>query len=240
MDDKFELSVDQMQLRAITRACRLINDQLKVRLPIDIKLLETILFETERLFQDQPYLSIMYQAIFSIAYYGLLRIGEIAKGAHSIKAADVLIGVNKNKIQLTLYTSKTHDEAVGPQKIKIAAVPPKADNPTQPNILSHTGRKEAHFCPFNLINKYMKIRGDFESLDEQFFVFNGLIPIEQSEIRATLSTILSRIGKDSSLFSFHSFRAGCVTDLYKWGFTIEQIKDIGRWKSNAVYRYLKN
>ena len=57
---------------------------------------------------EQPYLLVLYEAIFCLAYYGLMRIGELTEGDHPIKAKDIHIGVNKDKILLVLYTSKTH------------------------------------------------------------------------------------------------------------------------------------
>ena len=69
-----------------------------------------ILFEVERMFPTDYYLSILYKTIFTLGYYGLLRIGEIVadknketKMNHAVKAKDVHIGVNKNKILLVLY-----------------------------------------------------------------------------------------------------------------------------------------
>ena len=54
---------------------------------------------------DQPYLATLYTTIFSTAYYGLLKIGEIAAGTHPILATNVQIGINKKKIMIILQTS---------------------------------------------------------------------------------------------------------------------------------------
>ena len=64
-------------LDIITKGCKLENDQLKIRLPIKLGLLEQILFEVEHKFESQPYLHRLYKALFSAAYYGLMRIGEL-------------------------------------------------------------------------------------------------------------------------------------------------------------------
>ena len=44
---------------------------------------------------------------------------------------------------------------------------------------------------------------------------------------------------DKRLYSVHSLRAGRANDLLKLGLSVETIKKLGRWKSNAVFRYLK-
>ena len=60
-------------LSALTKACRIINDRVRTHFPIQCGLLELILFEIERHFarSNQIYLIIMYQALFSLGYYGL-------------------------------------------------------------------------------------------------------------------------------------------------------------------------
>ena len=107
-DDNYPWDDGKMLLRTLSRACRLTNDKLTVRLPIKSNLLEIILFEVKRHFQQQPYLSVLYQTLFVVAYYGLFHIGELASSTHPVKAKDVHIGTNKNKLLFMLYTSKTH------------------------------------------------------------------------------------------------------------------------------------
>ena len=66
---------NKVLLGALVRSCRLENDCIKTRLPIQKGLLEMILFEVKRnwdsSFNTQPYLVMLYQAIFCLAYYGI-------------------------------------------------------------------------------------------------------------------------------------------------------------------------
>ena len=101
-----------------------INDRIRKRLPIHCKLLELLLFETEREFGSQPYLQSLYKTIFSFGYYGLFRIGGLVcmdgnHKQHTILARNVHVAMNKNKILVILYSSKTHDKDKPPQKVKI-------------------------------------------------------------------------------------------------------------------------
>ena len=98
----------------LTQACKLQNDQVKCRLPIQKALFELILFELRRIMDGQPYLLSLYMAAFSLAYYGLMRVGV---GHHAVKAKNIHIGLNKDKMMLVLYTSKTHGHESYPQKI---------------------------------------------------------------------------------------------------------------------------
>ena len=106
---------------SLTRVCKLANDKVKTRLPIKIGLLELLLFELERVFVKQPYLTCLYRTMFILYYYGMFRVGELAFSQHQAKARDIHIGVNKIKILVVLYTSKTHDRSSRLQEIKISA-----------------------------------------------------------------------------------------------------------------------
>ena len=69
----------------------------------------------------QVYLATLYQALFSTAYFGLFRVGELTTRTHPVLARNVHIGSNKRKMLLLLQTSKTHGKGNKPQLIKISS-----------------------------------------------------------------------------------------------------------------------
>ena len=83
----------------------------------------------------------------------------------------------------------------------------------------------------------MHLRGTYRDEFEPFFVFRDKSPVKPQQFRDLLRSLLESISLDSSLYDVHSFRGGRTVDLYKFGYSIDQIKTMGRWKSNAVYRY---
>ena len=63
------------------------------------------------------------------------------------------------------------------------------------------------------------------------------------ELNADLTVLLNNypeLDNPRDLFSGHSFRAGLATILSVLGFSEEEIKGWGRWKSEAYIRYLKD
>ena len=108
------LMTNAMLLALITKACKLKNDRVQTRLPIFRNLLELILFEIEQIFCTQVYLSILFKTVFVISFYGLLRIGQVLQSNHVAKAKNACLGVNKDKLLITLYSSKTHDKGSRP------------------------------------------------------------------------------------------------------------------------------
>ena len=234
--DGYTWDDNKVILSSLVKGCKLENDRVKVRLPIKKGLLEMLLFEVERTFggfygkAPQPYLETMYTALFCLAYYGMLRVGELTLSPHTIKAANIHVGHNKDKILLVLYSSKTHGKESRPQKIKITA--------------TKEGRsfnnRNMFFCPFEAVTKYMGLKHFYAEDDDPLFVFADNSPIKDFHVRQILRQLLDKLSLDSKLYDVHSFRIGRTCDLQKYGYSIDQIKAMGRWKSNAVYKYLKN
>ena len=119
-----KLHEDTCLIHSLTKACRLINDKVKTRLPIHRGILNVLLKNIPRVFDKQPYLETMYKALFITAYFGLFRVGELTLGTHPVLAKDVHIALNKKKLLFLLRTSKTHGEDVKPQIVKISSREP--------------------------------------------------------------------------------------------------------------------
>ena len=201
---KVNLNEDRILLNSLTRACHLRHDKVRTRLPIKKHLLNRIIDATERYFALQPYLMKLYKAMFATAYYGLLRIGEITTSEHVVKAGDVQIGVNKNKLLFILRSSKTHSKGSKPQQIKISS--------TAVFDTDFNDERNTH-CPFSIIRAYLEVRKDRIDDMEQFFVFSDRSPVKPHHMRSTLKNIIKTLGKDESLFETHSFRSGRSIDL---------------------------
>ena len=217
----------------LSRACRMVNDKVHRRKPIRSHLLEQLLFETERAFSNQYYLEIMYKTVFLLSYYGLLQIGEVTMSPHVLKARKVEIGQNKDKIWLILFTSKTHGLESKPQQIRILG-------DDAPSIENRINSRKRFFCPFRTTRKYLAMRGDYVDENEQFFIFRDRSPVQLDHVRKVLKLLIQKLNLDPSKFGCHSFRIGRCSELIKLGYSIEAVKRLGRWRSNAVYRYIKD
>ena len=235
--DGYEWDDSKVLLNILTRGCRLKNDTVKTRFPIQIRLLELLLFEVEREYggrngkNPQPYLESMYKAIYILMYYGMLRVGEIAFGPHVIKAANIHVGSNKNKILIILYSSKTHGKESKPQRVKISAIQNLSDQEIY--------KRKRFFCPFVILRQFANIRGDYQTDDEQFFVFADGSPIYTTQVRSILRKLLDNLNLQSNLYDTTSIRSGRATDMLIFGYSVLQIKEKGRWRSSAIYRYLR-
>ena len=223
-------------ISSLTKACKLRNDKVKLRLPIQKGMLGILLRETKHYFENvlnQPFLSILYQAILSTAYFGLFRIGEVTAGDHPILARDVHIGANKKKILFLLRSSKTHNQGLKPQSVK------KSSQPTKVKADQENRENSYHLCPYELLRNYAKIRGPYnKNENQQFFIFADGSRVTAQHTRKYLDLMLKRSRFDTKLYCFHGLCMGRTHDLLRYGLMVETIKKLGRWKSNAVFRYL--
>ena len=229
--DGVELNEDMFLVNALTRACKIKNDKIKQRKPITKGLLNRLVNEARAYFEspeiNQMYLSKLYQTLFSTAYYGLFRIGELTSGSHPILAKDVMVADDKKKLRFDLHSSKTHGENNRIQYVKISSTDVRKTKQPDPN------------CPYKLVREFGKLRGPYTNKAEPFFVFQDHTPVKPIHMSHCLKFLLHRIGEHPNYFSVHSFRAGRSNDLLKLGLSVETIKKLGRWKSNAVFRYLR-
>ena len=230
--DNYSWDDEECLLSTLIQTCRLTNDTVRTRLPIKKPLLGLILDQVKQIYEkekQQIYLSNLYRTAFVLGYYGLFRVSEITqtKSGHAVKAIDVHSAQNCQKLLFILHSSKTHGRNSKPQEIKIEALP-------------HACSDKRHHCPFIIINSYMRLRGGFVNEMENFLVFRDHSPLRAPEFRRVLKLCLSRLGLDSKLYDTHSFRGGRATDMLKMNYTVEEIKKLGRWRSNAVYKYLQH
>ena len=185
----------------------------------------------EKFYGDrQCFLGKLYQVLFSTTYFGLFRIGEMTFSTHVVKAWDVHIATNKKKMQFILWSFKTHSRGNKPQIIKITsneAIKGKKSNPFK-------------FCPFQLLLNYLAIRPPTKDDNEQFFVFADNSSVKAHHMRNVLSLILRQLNLPVHAYCVHGLRMGRTADLLKLGLSVETIKKMGHWKSNAVFAYLRD
>ena len=148
-------------------------------------------------------------------------------GAHPIKAMDVKIANNKNKILFILRSSKPHLSTSTPQLVKITGLKHRNAN-TANNI----------FCPFSILREFLIVHPNCKHKDEPIFIFADHSLVQPRHMRCILKLILSLAGFQADLYDTHSLRIGRCVDLLNWGISVETIKKLGRCKSNCVFRYL--
>ena len=90
-------------------------------------------------------------------------------------------------------------------------------------------------CPFNAFTNMCK--------DRRFAKFTPLFtikskPVSQFQVRAHLHKVLSIIGLDPTLYTFHTFRRSGATLAFNSNVNINSIKRHGTWNSDTEHQYI--
>ena len=137
---------------------------------------------------------------------------------------------------MVLRTSKTHNRNQKPQIITVASIAQK-DGEFLYFLDDH------NFCPYVIITNYIKLRNSLRiknsSKHPNCFIFSNGSPVKVERVRAVLKRAVADANLDPENYDTHSLRSGRARDLFKVGISVEDIKKIGRWNSNAVYNCLK-
>ena len=70
------------------------------------------------------------------------------------------------------------------------------------------------------------------------FIYRDGREFKAQDFRLVLKEAIRHIGLDNNNYDTHSLCIGQAKDLQRNGLSVEDIKQMGRWKSNAVFQYL--
>lgn len=225
--DGIQINTRTARLRALIKACKYKNDRVIQRMPIKEALLVRIIRQVDLIFAKQPYLASLYKCMLTMGYFGMMRVGEMARGDHPVLARDVHLSHRTKKVQIILRTSKTHGLGDQPQYIKF-------DTNDSRSFLYNR-----HFCPYEIVRDFLDIRGPKLNDSDILFVFRDNSPVKPYQLSGVLKRALKRLNIDPSDFGTHSLRIGHATQLDHRHVSLSEIRRRGRWRSNIIYRYIR-
>lgn len=160
------------------------------------------------------------KAMFLLAFYAFLRVGEISTKSGSdtkqvLQVGDISFDREKG-MSLTMTYYKHSD--LHPKTIYI---PICADNIT---------------CPVIHVHHYLS---QFGHSSGPLFQFKSGAPVTRSYFTTSLKSALSFIGLDTRYYKAHSFRIGAATSAAARGIPHSVIQGMGRWKSSAFMKYIR-
>lgn len=195
-----------------------------LRVPISIDLLRKLIRSLQHVCFSS-YESVMFASAFSLSFFALLRVGEIAAesktdlGAHVIQISDVSVVKfdHKEELRLCIRSSKT-------------------DQLHSSLTLIISEQIDKSLCPIHLLKQFLQIR--YPSSGSNLYIhFDG-----SSLTRYQFSSILQKSLSFSEInghFRAHSFRIGGATEAKRLGVDDETLKKWGRWTSDAYTKYIR-
>ena len=159
-----------------------------------------------------------FRAIFTLAFFGLLRPGEVVQSGrqkHFLRLGGIQL--ENNQLSLTLVTSKTS---------------------VTPVVIHMVARPDLPECPVTAIQSYLRIRGDGQQQDA-LFIDASRRPISGRRLNHVLRQAGSLSGINTDRLSGHCLRIGGASHAAAIGMTEVQISEAGLWSSQAMRRYLR-
>lgn len=195
------------------------------RLPITEPVLKLLISSLPYLCPKR-YEQCMYHSIFTLAFYGLARIGEL-----------VYTGTNTARNVLQLSDINISYKGSTPTCIQIAFANFKHNaNHQVHNVTVATLEKDSQLCPVKALIDYLSERGASEG---PLYITPNKTPLVRHTFDHTVKRCLGFCRLDSSLYKGHSFRIGGATLAAERGMSDSQIRLLGRWKSEAFKKYIR-
>ena len=167
----------------------------------------------------------LFRAAFLLAFFGFLRIGELAADSKSSIQNSVLL---KSDIKFTMH------EGVSFVTLNFRVSKNNQCGAHQSIVIRQ--QSCAMLCPVIAISDYLNLVGDSGVL---FCHFDNS-PLTRYQFSAMLKKAVEFCGfNNADLFTSHSFRIGAATSARMLGLSDSEIQSMGRWRSNAFHNYIR-
>lgn len=201
---------------------RKVSPVVDTRLPITSSVLKELVAALPIVISSEQEAT-MLRAMFVTAFYGFLRIGEIApnsaKQHHTvIQYADFNWQGDSAQAVLSIRHSK-NSHKVGPQNI----------------VLQREAKANRSICPIRSLKRFLRLRGNTPG---PLFMLHGK-PCARRLFDQGLRAALVFNRYSTSAYKGHSFRIGAATDAAARGWSDAKIRVLGRWNSDAFRRYIR-
>ena len=190
------------------------------RQPITPIILEKIMGAT-RFICSSNFETSLFKCIFSLAFFGLFRIGEL---------------VCNNKRQPQSKVLHLRDIAFKEDSMKVTVRFSKTDQTGKSSSAILKGKKGSPLCPVQATKNYIAKRGIHAG---PLFCHSDGSFLSRFQFNKVLELALQFCKIDTSNIKSHSFRIGGATNAMCKGVPYEQIRVMGRWQSNAARRYIR-
>ena len=97
-------------------------------------------------------------------------------------------------------------------------------------------------CPVQAIKTLIKTQklSDKNGPLFQIMTKKGMVPLVAANTRSVLNLAVISLGLNPRHFTFHSFRPSGASLAFNGNVALENIKQHGNWRSEAVWLYLQN
>jgi integrase len=198
------------------------------RLPVTMAVMRT-LKERLRTWHRSTQTKLLAWSVCTLAFHGAFRAGEILAKEERIFDKDFTLLTEDIKI-----LKDTQDE----QYILAVKLKSPKENQTGKAVIVEVYETKGTLCPIRAFLKWRKSTNAETGMP--LFRQEDGSSLTSRQLNSWLKELLRNdINYDMGKITSHSFRIGLATTLGTMGFNSDDIKEAGRWSSNAYELYLK-
>lgn len=209
----------------LLEGCRRLRPLSDTRLPMSIPILVQITQSLPAVCTS-TFEACLFKTVFVCAFFGFMRVGELAADSrHRVQpsvltAADVQFCQSGERGQSFLFSFKhaKNNQCGPPQVIRLV----QSDN--------------AAICPVLALREFLSVR---PATAGPLFCHFDCSPLTRFQFNSVLKKSLKFVGLSGEHIRAHSFRIGAASSAVSSGVPIDQVRSMGRWRSNAVATYIR-
>ena len=160
-----------------------------------------------------------------MAFFAFLRIGEI-----TVSKRD---SFSSNLLQLVQVSRQGSQNG---EVVSLVITFKNYKHNYNQNPFSIVLAKQLTACPVRSYLEYFLLRGP---LSGPLFITQEGLPVLRSDFCKMLCTVVQLCNLDPKKYKGHSFKIGAATYAAEHGFSDPQIRQLGRWKSDAFKKYIR-
>lgn len=204
-------------LQKALQGAQKLKPQIDTRLPITWPILNRLVNATSycigSLYKQQ-----MFKSMLLLAFAAFLRVGEMTVSNKNVQNVLKLENIQWEQSKGIKVIFKNYKHSKG-----------------RTHML-HIANKKQGLCSVTALKGYIKMRG---STPGCLYIDIAGKPITRTEFTQMLHAVLSFCKLDPSVYKSHSLRIGAACQATAKGFSDAQIREMGRWKSDAFKKYIR-
>ena len=189
-----------------------------IRKPITVKLLADLIRVLPNICSSL-YEAKLFSAIFTLAFFAFLRIGETVESGlsyHVIQRDEIVMNQNNETITVTISSSKT--DQYGRKTILII------------------GNSKNHVSVYEKMKLYLTVR---PTIHGPLFCHFNHKKVTRYQVCSVLKSAIKFLGLNETEYNTHSLRIGAATNAAEIGISNDEIMIMGRWKSDTYKTYIR-
>ena len=200
-------------VKKVLQGCRKLKRTVDSRLPITQDILSNLLQASQQTISSQ-FTRCRFNAMCTVAFSALLRVGEMTSSANNLEFESVCLGGDAFNIVFHKYK---HSNGLS----------------SRHQVLASPSRST---CPLRAMKAYLDCRG---SQPGALFLTEAGEAVPRQTFCSELRVALEFCGYPPHRYTSHSFRIGAASHMAVNGASDSQIRQAGRWSSDAFHKYIR-